>query len=419
MGLFSILMAPVYVIVNLLSGIPDEKILSDLVLPIVIAIVICFDLYILKKWNFRYAGNFLSLFLVGIQTLNFMLITREYDLMSNFNIPFYFLLLFLAVGSIYASELVLIINTLIIMIATPVMYFLIRDLLDEKMLEEASKVVIAFEIATFMFFLLIFFIIRLLKRTMTHVAGETKQKEEQNTKLNDLFISIKSTISSMGKLSNEVNTSSDLLSSSSSEQAANIEEMSASIEEITSSIIQNAENANQTADAAEKTNDFINKSDKALSKVFTSVSDISDKIGIIDEIARQTNLLALNAAIEAARAGLAGKGFSVVAAEVKKLAERSQEAAKHIVSLVNEGMSVSDEAKKYLSQMVSDVNKTSNYIIKISEATVEQKRNVEQINHGMMEINKVAQENVIISENLVSQVIVLNDNSLELKNLLG
>ncbi|MBN1251417.1 MAG: hypothetical protein JXR51_15830 [Bacteroidales bacterium] len=264
----------------------------------------------------------------------------------------------------------------------------------------------------------LYFIIHISIQSQKITNKNAEVIEEQNKKLNKLLKLVKESILVQDQLSSEIQSSTDRLSASSSEQAANIEEMSSAIEEVTNSIIQNADHSNQTSIAAKKTSSFIKKSDTALAKVLTAVKDISGKIGIVDEIARQTNLLALNAAIEAARAGQAGRGFSVVAAEVKKLAERSQDAAKHIVGLVNESMTISDEAGSYLSQMVDDVEHTANYIIKISESSAEQKLSVEQINSGMLEINNVAQENASVSENLASLVIVLNENAERLKKLI-
>ena len=88
----------------------------------------------------------------------------------------------------------------------------------------------------------------------------------------------------------------------------------------------------------------VNVADKLSSEAANSMKSVAEKITIIGDIAFQTNILALNAAVEAARAGEHGKGFSVVAAEVRKLAERSKVAADEIHGLVNGGLKVSQEA---------------------------------------------------------------------------
>jgi methyl-accepting chemotaxis protein len=127
---------------------------------------------------------------------------------------------------------------------------------------------------------------------------------------------------------------------------------------------------------------------------------ISQKITIIEEIARQTNLLALNAAIEAARAGEAGKGFSVVAGEVKKLAELSQ-AAKDITALSIEGLARAENAGELLAQIVPRIQKTSELVQDIAAASLEEEEGTKQIAQAIMQVDTVVQSNVSSSEDFV------------------
>jgi len=278
--------------------------------------------------------------------------------------------------------------------------------------------IVTFEFVVITLSLIIFFIIQLFKKYEDYVNEQYKEKNIQYERIEKILSSVSSTASELNNLSEEINTASISLSSSANEQAANIEEISSSIEEVSNSLAQNSESADLTKNLVENTSDSIDKNDKSLNNLLTSVNEINARIGIIDEIAMQTNMLALNAAIEAARAGNAGKGFSVVAAEVKKLAERSQEAAGHIVGLVNQGIDISHDATANLEHMVKDVQQTSKHVLNMTEATLEQKLNVEHINTGMLEINKVAQENSSIAEKLESLVNVLTGNAKKLKNLL-
>ena len=254
-----------------------------------------------------------------------------------------------------------------------------------------------------------------LGQKLTIKNAETVQK--QNLKLNSLFSEIKLSAETQNKLSKELKSTTNNLENNTNGQAVSIEEMSSAIENITLSINKNAENANKTSTITQSSKKLIKKSDNALSRVFGSIMDISQHVGIIEEIARQTNLLALNAAIEAARAGNAGKGFTVVAAEVKKLAEKSQVAARHIISLVNEGIALSDEAGTYMSKMVNEVENSFNYIIQISNSVNDEKNGMQQINSGMLEINKMAQELTKITENISALSEILEKNSEKLKEL--
>jgi len=155
----------------------------------------------------------------------------------------------------------------------------------------------------------------------------------------------------------------------------------------------------------------VRRSERLLKRVITSVRDISSRIHVIHEIARQTDILSLNAAIEAARAGSAGRGFTVVANEVKKLAESSKIAAKDIVSLVNEGLSVSDQATDYLKAIVENSEHTGKLMLKIADALIEQKNSISQINEAMALINQAAQNNAEVVVSLSDQVEVMKTNS--------
>jgi methyl-accepting chemotaxis protein len=132
------------------------------------------------------------------------------------------------------------------------------------------------------------------------------------------------------------------------------------------------------------------------------MKDIAGKISIIEEIARQTNLLALNAAIEAARAGEHGNGFAVVAAEVRKLAERSQEAAGEISQLSTTSVEIAEKAGEMLAKLVPDIQRTAELVKEISAASNEQNSGAEQINKAIQQLDQVIQQNAGAAEEMSS-----------------
>lgn len=213
-------------------------------------------------------------------------------------------------------------------------------------------------------------------------------------------VSIKENANDLVTSSTQLKSSSMQLSKGSADQAASAEEVSTSIEEMVANIDQNTENAVETEKITVETAQDVGVADKLSSQAAKVMKDVSEKITIISDIAFQTNILALNAAVEAARAGEHGRGFSVVAAEVRKLAERSKLAADEIVSLVKTGLKVSQEAGAKSKALVPDIEKTTQLIKEISAASMEQKTGAEQINLAMQQLNMITQENASSSDEL-------------------
>jgi methyl-accepting chemotaxis protein len=165
-------------------------------------------------------------------------------------------------------------------------------------------------------------------------------------KLSQVVTDVNGGAEALASASEEVSATAQSLSQASSEQAAGVEETSASLEQMTASISQNTENAKVTDGMASKAATEATEGGEAVKATVLAMKQIAQKIGIIDDIAYQTNLLALNAAIEAARAGEHGKGFAVVAAEVRKLAERSQIAAHEIGTVASSSVELAERAGK-------------------------------------------------------------------------
>jgi methyl-accepting chemotaxis protein len=212
----------------------------------------------------------------------------------------------------------------------------------------------------------------------------------------------------------EISTSTTDLSQRTEEQAASLEETSASMEEIAATVKKNAESAQQANQAATGTREIAGRGGEvvaqavsAMSRIEESSRNISDIIGVIDEIARQTNLLALNAAVEAARAGDAGRGFAVVASEVRSLAQRSSQAAKDIKDLitsssgqVKEGVELVNRAGAALSEINESIKQVAEVVADIAAASMEQSTGIEQVNKALSQMDEVTQQNsALVEEN--------------------
>ncbi len=212
----------------------------------------------------------------------------------------------------------------------------------------------------------------------------------------------KSAVTNIAKASAQMNSTAQLISAGASEQAASSEEVSSSVEQMLSTIEQNSENSKVTERIAIKASTDIIEGNKAVSKTVISMKNIAEKIAIINEIARKTDLLAINAAIEAARAGEHGRGFAVVASEVRKLAERSQAAAKEIDEVSKSSVRIAEESGDSLDRIVPEIQKTARLIQEISAASLEQNSGANQINNAIQTLNQITQQNAASAEEMAS-----------------
>ncbi len=200
----------------------------------------------------------------------------------------------------------------------------------------------------------------------------------------------------------QVSSTSQGLSQGTSEQASSVEETTASLEELSSSIEQNADNSRQTEQMAMQSARDADESGQSVEKTVEAMKTIAERISIIEEIAYQTNLLALNAAIEAARAGEHGRGFAVVATEVRKLAERSQTAAKEINEVAGGSVGMAIKSGEQLKELVPAIRKTAELVQEVAATSREQASGVKQMNKAMTQVDQVTQRNASAAEELSS-----------------
>ncbi|BDG04047.1 methyl-accepting chemotaxis protein [Anaeromyxobacter oryzae] len=190
------------------------------------------------------------------------------------------------------------------------------------------------------------------------------------------------------------------MSQGATEQAASSQEASTSIEEMARAIRQTADNAGETERIAAQAAKDAAEGGRVVAETVAAMRAIAERITIVDEIAYQTNLLALNASIEAARAGQHGRGFAVVGAEVRKLAERSRIAAKEIGDLSETSVQLSDRAGKLLQRLVPDIQRTAALVGEITAASRQQSGGTAQLTRAIQQLERVTQQNAASAEEL-------------------
>lgn len=230
-------------------------------------------------------------------------------------------------------------------------------------------------------------------------------------------------------LSDQLSSRSAQLSVKTEQQSASLVQTAASMEQMAASTRNNADNtrlASEQANAAtlqaRKGGDLMEQVASNMQSITECAQQMTEIISLIDGIAFQTNILALNAAVEAARAGDHGKGFSVVAEEVRNLAHRSAEAAKNIKTLIDvtssnvtQGASVVSEAEKNMRDIVTGSGNVSRLMDEISTSTAEQEKGISQITLALSELERVTQSNVAMAEELNGSSDVLRNQVIELQ----
>lgn len=233
--------------------------------------------------------------------------------------------------------------------------------------------------------------------------------------LNKIINDILTNSSQVAYGSQELSQAVSQIAEGATAQANSVSQTSESMKEMASSIETNLENVEKTESIATKVSEDAYKSVEAVLQAISSMKGIAEKINVIEEIARKTELLALNAAVEAARAGEQGKGFSVVASEIGKLAESSQESANEISQFSSNGMQIAEKASEMLKQLVPEILKTKDLVQGIARSTEEQNASSTKINTAMQKLDDIIHQNAAAAEQMAATSSTLSESADNLK----
>lgn len=261
-------------------------------------------------------------------------------------------------------------------------------------------------------------------------------REDFNASLRQLGATIGAVLQTVHSIDNgtgEIASGAQDLSKRTEQQAASLEETAAALDEITSNVAMATKRTDEARNVAVEANisaqrsaTVVSEAEQAMRRIDDSSQQISNIIGVIDEIAFQTNLLALNAGVEAARAGDAGKGFAVVAQEVRELAQRAAHAAKEIKGLVQKSSVEVEKGVKLVLETGTSLKSIGEYVAQINQvmdaiatSAREQSTGLAEINTAVNQMDQATQQNAAMVEQSTAAAASLSSEASRLRELVN
>ena len=225
------------------------------------------------------------------------------------------------------------------------------------------------------------------------IATLVKSLETMSYKFKDIVGKMKEGTRSLNNTGGVLNENSEHLNEGVQEMLSASEQLSSSVEKITLQLKSSNQNTTLAETKSSHVTKKLNEVNQAIDKATLSMKEVSEKIKLIEEISKQTNILALNAAVEAARAGTYGRGFSVVASEVKKLANRSKEAADDILKLSSKGLKFTVDSGKKFEELIQEVKESNKLVQEISTLNSEEQYEINEILSQIKRLNEISRKN--------------------------
>ena len=357
-------------------------------------------LLVVKSGRPILAGNILSFFLLGVVVLE-MLTNPQGRNLPYYQIGQYYVFpAIILFAAMFASRISLLSVVTIVLISTFYIYFSTKAQIPENVVGISKSGFFLYETVLVIFSVLSYVFTGFLEKAMKIMIQNSKDISFHNQQLHKVIDRTKISSEELAQASNRFTSVSQLLSQSAGRQSFSLQQISFEIGKILNTINENAENASDTSIRTKTANKNLGLSSEVILQTIDLVHTISRKTEVISNIAFQTNILSLNASIQAAKAGIYGKGFSVVAEEIRNLAEVSTKASQEIEELVTQGAELSAKADDALMESMMSIEEITLLTNNIANSSNEHKDGIQKINNAINELTELANNNSSTSEEM-------------------
>lgn len=385
-----------------------EKLAGTMPILIIFAVTLVF----IYSGKIAIAGSIISLSLSISVSLEGIFNFSNLPLYGFITDEYYTIPIIIFFSSMFASRKIFIINFCIVFVSAFVMLFKYYKLFPDNIMFSPTEVFPLYVILLILAFVISYF----FTKYVDVVNENTVEIKQKNKQMQEVAKELKKSIFHITQAGGQLNSVSQQISERAGEQAAATEEIASSMEEILSIISDNTRNVINASKTSSESVNEIEESNQLIAKTLNSALEVSQKSLIISKIAGKTDILSINAAIEAARAGETGKGFSVVAQEIRKLADIVTNAAAEINNISKQNIEISEKTSMQLDKVIPKTIKNLEIIKSISVANKEQQNGAENINLSLQQLSDTSNQNAATaeqmsssSEELSAQVTKLNE----------
>ncbi len=387
------------------------------ILPVIVLAIIV--LLLIQRGKVILAGNIVTLFLTLLISFDTLFNLTNDPVYSFFMSEFYTNLFIVIFSAMFAIRFIFIINSIIVLITSLFIFIIKKPDLPTNIASYADTSFPVYMITLVLIFLITYFFTKFINTSVKLLSENNKKMETHNLHMKQVAKRIKISAMQLSHASNQQSLISQQITQSTNEQASTTEEISTTMEQMLAMINSNTKDAENTSEITTNSAKSMEQSKKMIIQTLESVYEINEKIKIISEIADKTDILSINASIEAARAGESGKGFTVVASEIRKLADKTLLASEEIEQLSMYNQNVSQTTSKQLDKVIPKILKSAKLVSNIVSASKEQQTGVLAINNSIIQLTSTTNENMATAEELSASAEELSTHAQQLNEIIS